>query len=229
MKKIVFITGLVLVSFLLLPVLSSPITKSQWVYSYGLFIRVESPREVGLNESFNVIVTLEPVYKIYVESILVEFDNPNLGGDVLFNTELDSVFSKTFTLKPESNGSVNCHVRYYYVVNKGTYREREYEGSFELWITSVKGEARITTISEETYEDFLTDYLKDFTGLKWRYWILERELYLENEDYLEAANQLNKERIKTNGLILTTLVFFATTIYFAWESIKKNRERLTKG
>jgi len=83
----------------------------------------------------------------------------------------------------------------------------------------VEGEACATLISEETYEDLL----KDHNSLKWKYRILEREFYWLEEDYLEIMGELKEQYSKINIFILTSLVFFAITVYFVWKSVKKRK------
>ncbi|MGC8871226.1 MAG: hypothetical protein ACP5PT_09090 [Brevinematia bacterium] len=145
-----FIVSLFLLSSLFPLVLSNPSTKGQRVIFLGLSINVEALEEAKLGESCNVVISIFPLYEesIYIKSITVEFDNPHYKEiykeTIISNTELSSTFVKTFTLKPESLGSIYCFIRCSYVVDKGTPYEKEYYGSFDI-VT--------TRIGEKTYED----------------------------------------------------------------------------
>jgi hypothetical protein len=150
-KLVVLVVCLILVSSIVPSVLPSPYVTTS-IGSHYLSIDVEAPEEARVNENYVVIIIVQPIGKVYINSINVEFYNlikdtfyePIYKETILFSTEISSRIEKTYSLKSKDEGSSYCRVNYDYVVDKGTPFEKSYSNS--VWL-------HLTKIREKTYDE----------------------------------------------------------------------------
>jgi hypothetical protein len=242
---LVLVVCLILVSSIVPSVLPSPYvtTKKQWICSPFLTIYIEAPEESRINESYSVIIEVDPIGKVYINSINVEFDNPSYKETILFNIEISSEFTKTYNLKPEYEGSSECNVKYDYVIFKGTEFEESYCGSFHVYLTEIR--EKTYDELEDAYYSLKWDYgwlNSSYNSLKLSYETLSssynslKENYRKLErDYDDLYEKFEEQTKGTMFYALTTLIFALTTVYFAWKCRKlgkmqgKGREEKKEG
>jgi hypothetical protein len=188
-KRILSLMLLVLLLSLTISQAFGIIIHSLWLE--GLRIEVYAPDEAKAGEKYNVTLNIYPDEPIYINRLIVRFDfsySPFYVPTILYQQDIGrNTFSKTYSLEATSNYErVQCEIEISYVVNKGTNLERSYEKRFWLDLTYENGKTREELESENA------------------------ELKL---NYLLLSENFQKLIVIAIILVLTTIIFSASTVY----------------
>jgi hypothetical protein len=217
LKKVSF----VILCFSLLLINSSLVVTAQdnpvfWGQDYYLSYEVYAPTEVKLNETFTVTFLILPKYNVEVDLINIiiygnvepdgnwgkwehNWANMTMFADVEYNK------TKTFNVASIRDGSEG----YLYAIILANY---DYNGQAKLYDA---GHFKITTIGKGSYNELLGSYNEYMEN----HYHSNREYGHLKIAYNSLQSQSNTDLTRFQYLIYfllaTTVLFVATTIYFA--------------
>jgi hypothetical protein len=187
-----------------------------WGQDYYLNYEVYAPTEIKLNETFTVTFLIRPKYNVEVDLINViiygnvepdgkwgkwegNWENMTMFADVEYNK------TKTFNVASIEDGSEG----HLYGIILANY---DYQEHAELYDA---GFFEITTIGKGSYNELLDSYNEYMEN----HYHSNREYNLLKTDYISLQSQSNTDPTRfqylSYFLLATTVLFVATTIYFA--------------
>jgi hypothetical protein len=226
MKKFIlsFLLSLLILASTIALVVSNPIYHSfgdfysiDRTFHENLWVTVEAPDEVSLNETYNIKISVlpSPDKKIYINFIDATFYNPYQEEVIIKEKEVSESFTKTLTLKPTYEGEARCEIFFSYVVDKGTILERTFSGFLGLSLTQVR---------DRTYGELKRDYItlnysyihlkNSYNALNNSYNELSKSYSYMLNSYNELLNDYNGLKVKFSILLLVAILFFVLAVYF---------------
>jgi hypothetical protein len=187
-----------------------------WGQDYYLNYEVYAPTEVKLNETFTVTFLILPKYNVEVNLINIiiygNIEPDGKWGDMQYSWQNMTMFAdveynktKTFNVASIEDGREG---RLYAII----LANYDYQGQAELYDA---GYFKITTIGKGSYNELLDSYNEYMEN----HYYSNREYGLLKIDYNSLQSQSNTDSTRFQYLIYfllaTTILFVATTIYFA--------------
>jgi len=226
------ILSLIFLILLISPVFAAPFGRIlHFLTLDGLIITIDAPLEVKAGEEFDVSLKIHPrlveiayPHTIYIEFFIIGFPSAEYKETILSQQYLSEDFSETFRLK--ENTSTSCEIHVSYVINKGTSSEREYHESFFLDLTYAPDKTRAEL--EYDYNVLSQNYTRlkyDYNSLQKKYEDLKTEYETLNVDYLLLSENHQKLIVMAIILVLTTIIFSASTIYLMLKRKQQGKQK----